>query len=153
MAADPHGLVVALGVGRRAVPLSWRAEDASVFNGRMKRYALAVIRRAGGRVGQAVGTRRVIVTADRGWADVALLPFLSQVGVTGLIRVKAGTHVACQGKWRTLGPWRFRGQERHRSVGAWPDCASCPQRFGVSKRRARDAKGTWGRWHVVSNRP
>ena len=66
----------------------------------MKRYALAVIRRAGGRVAQAVGNRRVIVTADRGFADVALFTFLSQLGVTFIIRVTAGTHVAFQGKWR-----------------------------------------------------
>jgi hypothetical protein len=66
----------------------------------MKRYAWAVIRRAVGRVARAVGQRRVIVTADRGFADVGLLTFLSQLGVTFIIRVQAGTHVACQGQWR-----------------------------------------------------
>ena len=72
MEADQPVLVVSLVVGRRAVPMSWRASDASVFKGRMQRSALAVIRRAVGRVAQAVGTRRVIVTADRDFADVAL---------------------------------------------------------------------------------
>ena len=48
----------------------------------MQRYELAVIRRAVGRVAQAVGTRRVIVTADRGFADVALLTLLNQLGIT-----------------------------------------------------------------------
>src|SRR6516162_131855 len=62
--ADQHLLVVSLVVGRRAVPVYWRAYDASVLKGRMQRYELAVIRRAVGRVAQAVGTRRVIVTAD-----------------------------------------------------------------------------------------
>jgi len=70
--ADQHLLVVSLIVGRRAVPIYWRAYDAAVLKGRMKRYELAVIRRAVGRVVQAVGTRRVVVTADRGFADVAL---------------------------------------------------------------------------------
>ena len=28
-----------------------------------------------------------------------------------------------------------------------------PQRLWVSKSRARDAKGNWGIWHLVSNRP
>ena len=118
--ADQHLLVVSLVVGRRAVPVYWRAYDASVLKGRMKRYELAVIRRAVGRVAQAVGTRRVIVTADRGFADVALFTLLSQLGVTFIIRVKAGTHVAFQGKWRKLGQLRFRGHERHRSFGALP---------------------------------
>src|ERR671927_1799273 len=67
-----HLLVVSLITGRRTVPLYWRAYDAAVLKGRMKRYELAVIRRAVGRVAKAVGKRRVIVTADRGFADVAL---------------------------------------------------------------------------------
>src|SRR5712692_6389856 len=51
--ADQHLLVVSLVVGRRAVPIYWRAYHASVLKGRMKRYELAVIRRAVGRVAQA----------------------------------------------------------------------------------------------------
>jgi hypothetical protein len=74
MEADQHVRVVSLVVGRRAVPVYWRAYAAAVCKGRMKRDARAVIRRAVGRVAQAVGTRRVIVTADRGGADVALFP-------------------------------------------------------------------------------
>jgi len=101
--ADQHVLVVSLVVGRRAVPIYWCAYDASVFKGRMKRYELAVIRRAVGRVAKAVGKRRVLVTADRGCADVALLTFLSQLGITCIIRVQAGPHVYFQGKWSTLG--------------------------------------------------
>jgi len=119
----------------------------------MKRYELAVIRRAVGRVAQAVGRRRIIVTADRGFADGALFTLLSQLGITFIIRVKAGTHVYFQGKWRKLGQLRFRGNERHRSFGALPYCESCPQRLWVSKSRARDAKGNWGMGHVVSHRP
>jgi hypothetical protein len=53
--ADQHLLGGSLVVGRRAVPVDWRADDASVCKGRMKRYELAVIRRAVGRVAQAVG--------------------------------------------------------------------------------------------------
>src|SRR5713101_2491403 len=79
--------------------ICWRAYHASVLKGRMKRYELAVIRRAVGRVAQAVGTRRVIVTADRGFADVALFTLLNQLGITFIIRVKAGTHVSFRGTW------------------------------------------------------
>jgi len=65
--ADQHGLVVSLVVGRHAVPVAWRAYEAAGFKGRMQRYARAGSRRAVGRVAQAVGKRRVIVTADRGF--------------------------------------------------------------------------------------
>src|SRR6266446_4680653 len=151
--ANQHLLVVSLVVGRRAVPIYWRAYDASVFKGRMQRYELAVIRRAVGRVAPAVGKRRVIITADRGFADVALFTLLNDLGVTFIIRVTAGTTVYVEGRWQKLGQLRFRGHERHRSFGDGAYCQSCPQRLWVSKSRARDRKGNWGLWHLVTNRP
>ena len=118
----------------------------------MKRYALAVIRRAVGRVAPAVGKRRVLVTADRGFADVAVVPFLHPLGITCIMRVKAGTQGYCRGKWCNWGQLRFRGNAPHRSFGALPYGESGPHRLWVSKRRARDAKGNWGMWHLVSQR-
>jgi Transposase DDE domain len=148
-----HLLVVSLIVGRRAVPIYWRAYDASVLKGRMKRYELAVIRRVVGRVVQAVGKRRVMVTADRGFADVALFSLLNEAGITFIIRVRAGTHVYFQGKWCKLGQLKFRRHEHHRSFGPLPYCERCPQPLWVSKSRARDRNGHWGIWHLVANRP
>src|SRR5919206_2398917 len=75
--ADQHLLVVSLIVGRRAVPIYWRAYDAAVLKGRMQRYELAVIRRALTWVIRKVGRRRVRVTADRGFADVAPFTLLT----------------------------------------------------------------------------
>src|SRR5262249_54856006 len=69
---DQHVLVVSLIVGRRAMPIYGRAYDATVLKGRMKRYERAVIRRAVRRIIRKVGHRRVRVTTDRGFADVAL---------------------------------------------------------------------------------
>lgn len=148
-----HLLVVSLIVGRRGLPIYWRAYAASVLKGRMKRYDMAVIRRAVGRVIQATSKSRVIVTADRGFADVTLFTLLRQLGVTFIIRVKAGTHVYFQDRWQKLGHLRFRGHERHRSFGALLYCESSPQCLWVSKSRARDSKGNWGIWHLVSNHP
>jgi hypothetical protein len=37
-------LVVSLIIGRRAMPIFWRAYEQSVLKGRMKRYELAVIK-------------------------------------------------------------------------------------------------------------
>jgi hypothetical protein len=148
-----HLLVVSLIMGRRGVPIYWRAYDASVLKGRMKRYEASVICRAITRVTQRVGKRRVIVTADRGFADVALFKLLSELGVRFIIRVKAGTNVAFEGRWCRLSQIPFRGNERHRSLGALYYCESDPQRLWLSKCRARDAKGKWGIWHLVSHHP
>ena len=56
----------------RAVPIYWRAYEASVLKGRMKRYEHALIRRAVTRVLRKAGRHRMRVTSDRDFADVAL---------------------------------------------------------------------------------
>ena len=148
-----HLLVVSLVMGRRALPIYWRAYDASVLKGRMKRYEMAVIRRAITRVRQAIGKRRSIVTADRGFAAVTLFTLLGDRGVKFIIRVKSGTNVHFQGRWCRLGQIAFRRNERHRHLGSLLYCESSPQRLWVSKSRARDSKGNGGIWHLVSNYP
>jgi len=47
----------------------------------MRRYEQAVIRRAVKRVQGVIRRRRLIITADRGFADVALVEVLSELGV------------------------------------------------------------------------
>ena len=112
-----HLLVVSLIVGRRAVPIYWRAYDATVLKGRMKRYELAVMRRAVTRVIRKAGRRRVRVTADRGFADVALFTLLTDVGVAFVIRVKKSTKSCIAGVWRPLDTLRFAGNTRRRTLG------------------------------------
>ena len=146
-------LVVSLIVGRRAVPISWRAYDAAVLKGRMKRYELAVIRRAVTRVIQKVGPRRVRVTADRGFADVALFTLLTDLRVAFVIRVKKSTNICIAGVWRRLDTLRFAGNTRRRGLGRLLYCAENPQPLWVTMSRQRDRQGKWGLWYLVANRP
>jgi hypothetical protein len=146
-------LVVALIVGRRAVPIYWRAYDATVLKGRMKRYELAVIRRAVTRVIRKVGHRRVRVTADRGFADVALFTLRTDLRVAFVIRVKKSTKVWIAGVWRQLDTLRFTGNTRRRMLGPLLYCASNPQALWVTMSRKRGAQGQWGLWYLVANRP
>jgi hypothetical protein len=148
-----HLLVVSLIMGRRAVPIYWRAYDATVLKGRMQRYELAVIRRAVTRVLRKVGRRRVRVTADRGFADVALFTLLSDLGVAFVIRVKKSTKICIAGVWRRLDTLRFAGNTRRRSLGRLRYCAGNPQPLWVTMSRKRDRHGKWGIWYVVANRP
>jgi len=148
-----HLLVVSLIVGRRAVPIYWRAYDATVLKGRMKRYELAVMRRAVTRVIQKVGRRRVRVTADRGFADVALFTLLTDLGVAFVIRVKKSTKICIAGVWRQLDTLRFAGNTRRRTLGHLLYCASNPHALWVTMSRKRDAHGQWGLWYLVANRP
>src|SRR5215470_6051432 len=148
-----HLLVVSLLVGRRAAPIYWRAYDATVLKGRMKRYELAVIRRALTRVIRKVGSRRVRVTADRGFADVALFTLLTELRVAFVIRVKKSTKVCIAGVWRKLHTLRFAGNTRRRALGHLLYCASTPHPLWVTMSRKRDAQGQWGLWYLVANRP
>jgi hypothetical protein len=148
-----HLLVASLVTGGRAVPLYWRAYDATVLKGRMRRYETAVIRRVITRVQGAIGRRRLIVTADRGFADVALVDVLTELGVEFIIRVKGSTKVCVQGQWRHLHTRPFVGNTRQRNLGRLAYCESAPHRLWVTLSRARDAKGQWEIWYLISNRP
>jgi hypothetical protein len=148
-----HLLVVSLIVGRRAVPISWRADEAAVRKGRMKRYALAVMRRAMTRVIRKVGRRRVRVTADRGCADVTLCTLLTDLRVAFVIRVKKSTKIYIADGWRRLDTLRFAGNTRRHTLGHVLYCARTPHPLWVTMRRTRDAQGTWGSWYGVANRP
>jgi hypothetical protein len=147
-----HLLVVSLVTGGRAVPIYWRAYDATVLKGRMRRYEMAVIRRVITRMQGTIGGRRLIVTADRGFADVALVEVLTALGVEFIIRVKGSTKVCFQGQWRQLGTLRFAGNTRQRNLGRLAYCESAPHWLWVSMSRARDPKGQWEIWSLISNR-
>ena len=148
-----HLLAVSLITGRRAVPIYWRAYNATVLKGRMKRYERAVIRRAVTRVIRKVGRRRVRVTADRGFADVALFTLLTDLGVAFVIRVKKSTKICMAGVWRQLHTLRFPGNTRRRPLGHLLYCAENPQPLWGTMSRKRDRHGKWGIWYLVANRP
>ncbi|HEY7492745.1 MAG TPA: transposase [Candidatus Tectomicrobia bacterium] len=112
------------------MPIYWRAYDAAVLKGRMQRYELAVMRRAVTRVIRKVGRRRGRVTADRGFADVALCTLLTDLGVAFVIRVKKSTKLCIAGVWRRLDTLSFPGNTRRRPLGRLLYCARAPNRCG-----------------------
>lgn len=149
---DQHLLIVSLVVGRRAVPIFWRAYRQSVLKGRMGRYETAVVKRAFRLIFAAVAPRRVRLTADRGFADTALFELLDSSGVRFVIRVKGSTKVCLRAGWRQLQRLSFRANARRRSLGRVLYCESSPHRLWVTISRARNKHGQWERWHLVSNR-
>jgi hypothetical protein len=148
-------LVVCLVTGGRALPLYWRAYDASVLKGRMQRYEMAVIRRVLTRVQRKVDRGRLRITADRGFADVELCDLLNQFSTDFIIRVKGSTKVYLDGQWRNLHTLRFKGNARCRNLGRLNYCQSAPHRLWVTMSRARqgEGKGKWEIWYLLSNRP
>lgn len=150
---DHHLLVVSLVTGARALPIYWRAYSASVLKGRMRRYEMAVIKRVLTKMRNKIGRRRLIVTADRGFADVDLARLLDSFGVHFIIRVKNSTKVFVEGEWKNLSRIGFQGNARHRTLGRVYYCESNTERLNVTMARAINKKGVWGVWYLISNRP
>ena len=149
--ADQHLLVVSLLVGRRALPIFWRGYDQRALKGRMKRYELAVLRRAFKLIFGSVSRRRVRLTADRGFADERLLSLLTELKVRFVIRVPGSTKVEVGGRWLKLNQLGFDRHQRRRYLGQVRYCERAPLRLWVTLSRARDRHGEWGIWHLVSN--
>ena len=148
-----HLLVVSLKIGRRAVPIFWRAYAQTVLKGRMKRYELAVINRAVKLLFQSITPGRLWLTADRGFPERDLFVCLEAAPIRYVLRVKGATKVCLRGTWVKLNQLRFVGNARARTLGWVSYCQSSPHRVYLTISRARDKKGKWQRWYLVSNRP
>src|SRR5581483_10101905 len=146
-----HLLVVSLVIGRRAVPIFWRAYDQAVLKGRRGRYELAVVKRAFKLIFSYVSPPRVRLTADRGFADTELFDLLSELKIRFIIRVKSCVKVCHRGAWVKLKTLRFAGNARHRTLGRVLYCESSPRRLWLTMSRARDKDGKLALWYLISN--
>jgi|SRR2546423_2079962 len=113
-----HLLVASLRVGRRAVPAYWRAWPEAELKARMSLYEREFVRLLFGEVLEGVARRRFILTADRWFADVALLDLLNELGIAYVIRTRASYKVLVDGRWRKLSSLGWRSNQRRRAWGA-----------------------------------
>lgn len=150
---EQHLLVASLLVGRRAVPLLWRAYRESELKDRRSGYEREFVSTLAREVLFDVAPRRQIITADRAFADVEFFDSLNELGVSFVIRSKGSVKVLLDTGWRKLHTLRMHGNSRRRTLGRLFYCESDPRRQYVTQARARDREGRWGIWHLVSNRP
>jgi hypothetical protein len=147
-----HLLIASVRVGARALPLYWRAYEDSELKARMTSYEQEFVRILFDQVLNGLVRRRLILTADRWFADVDLLDLLSELGISYVIRTKSNYKVLLDGRWRKLGSLCWRGNQRRRAWGRVWYTETDPRRVFLAQARARDAKGNWGVWHLLSNR-
>jgi hypothetical protein len=147
-----HLLVASLNVGRRAVPLYWRAYADSELKQRMSRYEREFVRTLFAEVLGGAARRRFVLTADRWFADVDLLDLLNELGVSYVIRTKANYHVRIEGRWRRLDSLSWHKNQRRRAWGRVWYTQGDPRHLYFVQARARDKRGRWGVWHLLSNR-
>jgi hypothetical protein len=145
-------LVASVSVGRRAVPLYWRAYQEAELKQRMSLYEREFLRTLFADVLGGVSRRRFVLTADRWFADVDLLDLLNELGVSYVIRTKASYHVRIEGHWRRLDSLRWTKNQRRRAWGRVWYAEGDARHVFLVQARARDKHGRWGIWHLVSNR-
>lgn len=151
--AEQYLLVASLTIGRRAIPLWWQAYCEDQLTDRMSDIERSFVRVLFDEVLGEIDRRRFIFTADRGFADVELFDLLNELGICFIIRSKGNVKVRFDGRWRKLSTLVMKRNQRRRSLGALWYCESDPRRLHLVQSRARDRKGKWGIWYLVSNRP
>lgn len=119
----------------------------------MSRYEREFVRLLFDDLFGGVERRRLILTADRWFADVDLLDLLDELGVSYVIRTKSSYKVRVEGRWRKLSCLPWRTSQRRRAWGRVWYCEGDPRHLFLPQARARDMKGQWGVWHLLSNRP
>jgi hypothetical protein len=148
---DQHLLVISLVVGRRALPIFWRAYSQGALKGRMKRYELAVIKSAFKLIFLYVKPGRIRLSADRGFPDDGLFALLDELKIDYIIRVKGSVKVFYGERWIKLNTSRFEGNARRRNLGRLYYCEKSPRRLWITMSRARNKKGKLETWYLVSN--
>lgn len=147
-----HLLVASLCLGSRAIPLYWRAYKESELKNQRSELERDCLRILITEVLESVARNRLLLTADRGFADVELMDLLNKLRVGFVIRTKGNIKVCYNRKWCKLNTIRLARNQRRRSLGRLLYCQSAPRRVYVTQSRKRDRKGKWGVWYLVSNR-
>ena len=147
-----HTLVASAIIGRRAVPIYWRSYDQGTFKGHRSTIERTFVQRLFKLVLCDVPRAKLIVTADRGFADVLLFDLLDDLKIAFVIRTKENVKVFFERQWRKLGSLKMTRNTRRRSLGRLRYCQRSPRRFYITQSRARNRQGQWGIWHLVSNR-
>ncbi len=149
---DQYLLVISLVIKGRGIPIFWRGYAERVLKGRMKVYEMAIIKRVLERVRGKIGRRLLIVTADRGFADVALCDVLESYRAQYIIRTRASTKVLINGEWQQLQDLSFITNSRRRTLGQVQYCQSDPHTQWVGLSRVKDENNEWDVWYLISNR-
>lgn len=148
-----HLLVASLCLGSRAMPLFWQAYEQTALKNHRSGYERDFVRLLVGEVLAGIARRRLLITADRAFADVDLMDVFKQLRVGFVIRTKGNIKVYYNQQWQKLNQLRLPRNQRRRSLGRLRYCQCDPRRLYVTQSRKRDRKGKWGIWYLVSNRP
>jgi hypothetical protein len=147
-----HLLVASLCIGSRALPLYWQAYAQAELKHHRSDYERDFVRLLVSDVLAPIARRRLLITADRAFADVELMDVFKQLRIGFVIRTKGNVKVYVNGQWQKLNQLRLPRNQRRRALGRLRYCQSDERRLYLTQSRKRDRNGKWGIWYLVSNR-
>jgi hypothetical protein len=144
-------LVISLVRNGRAIPIFWRGYEEHCLSGKMKKIERGMLKRVLKRLKEVVGKRRIILTADRGFACVETFRLLKKEKIAFVIRVKCSILIWLKGSWKSLRSLEMKEDAEKRKLGKVGYCKKDKEslEIAVSCVKATDEAGE--RWYLVSN--
>lgn len=144
-------LVISLVRNGRAIPIFWRGYEEHRLKKKMKLIERAMLKRVLKRLKAKVGKRRIILTADRGFAAVETFRLLKREKIAFVIRVKCNTLIWLKGEWKSLKSIELKVDGEKRKMRQVGYCKSAEEKLemAISCVKATDEAGS--RWYLVSN--
>ena len=144
-------LVISLVRNGRAIPIFWRGYEEHRLKGKMKKIERAMLKRVLKKLKEKVGKRRIILTADRGFADVETFRLLKRLEIAFVIRVKCNTLIQMRGVWRSLKTIELKTDGEQQKIGKRGYCRSDEESLEIAVSCVKATDEAKDRWYLVSN--
>ena len=144
-------LVISLVRNGRAIPIFWRGYEERRLKGKMKKLERAMLKRVLKKLQERIGSRRIILTADRGFADVETFRMLKRLKIAFVIRGTCNTLVLMRGVWRSLKTMELKADGEARKIGNRKYCRSNEESLEIAVSCVKATDEAKDRWYLVSN--
>jgi transposase len=144
-------LVISLVRNGRAIPIFWRGYEEQRLKNKMKLIERAMLKRVLKRLKKVVGKRRIILTADRGFACVKTFRLLKTEKIGFVIRVKCNTLIWLKGEWKSLKSIELEADGERKKIGTKSYCRSDEESLEIAVSCVKASDEGKDRWYLVSN--
>lgn len=144
-------LVISLVRNGRAIPIFWRGYEEHRLKKKMKLIERAMLKRVLKKLTAKVGKRRIILTADRGFACVETFRLLKTEKIAFVIRVKCNTLIRLKGEWRGLKSIELKADGDKKKMGEVRYCRSDEESLELAISCVKATDEAKDRWYLVSN--
>ena len=141
-------LVISLVRNGRAIPIFWRGYEESRLKNKMKKIERAMLKRVLRRLQEVVGKRRIILTADRGFACVETFRLLKREKIAFVIRGTCSTLVWLKGAWKSLRSIALKADGEKKKIGKVRYCRSDEESLELAVSCVKASDEGQDRWYA-----